>query len=948
MTDAMNSIMRRYEISGEKFWQYELTGTEALIEWGKIGGTGKQRQHKQFASEQVATSELAKLVAKKEAEGFAEVGKTAAAPAAAPAAKPAPKAKATPAPAATPAASPAARVVLTEEAKSTASGERGLTVLDLSAGKAAWLAELAAQFGKPDDDLKADFERGLNSSSATETCRGWARRMLETYGAGKEPKELDADADGAAMHECTFTALASYLLARGGLAYLAKVMLAAGNISAPWDSGAHGADARYFAQNATGNIYRGGIEHQIAAVIRGHLGSAKDGDEARRIIEQAYASVRLPMRIVCAHALGSSDWANALTEAYLAAKPADVSYDYVEQLFQIVRDPALVTRLAKRHPGSVPSALLIDDMGLDATDAVVAAHAKDTNATWVTDALACIESVPAAKELAESLGKKRAAQAAKDYFTRRPDLAVAVLEPIIKNDAKLAPFARPVLEAVRRANPSLGGGEPAKPKAKVTTKVPDVLARPIALKKPVTLPEWASNLPQVLLADGTALPDDAVRNLLLVLHQSTAKEPHAAIVDVKRACDPQSLAEFVWALFESWLGIGGASKEGWAFAAVGHLGDDDCARKLAPLVRAWPGESQHARAVVGLDVLGAIGTDVALMHLHGIAQKVKFKGLQEKARAKMDELAKARGLTAEELADRLVPDLGLDETGSLTLDFGARTFTVGFDEELKPFVLDTSGARLGDLPKPNKNDDASQAKEATERFKTLKKDARTVASTQIVRLEIAMCTQRRWSGKDFKAFIVDHPLVVHLARRLVWGSSKTTFRVAEDRTFVSADDKDVKLPESVGLMHRLDMDDKGLASWGDHFGRYELLQPFDQLGRALFTIDDKEKKSDSLNRTKGMKVKTGKVLGLETRGWRKGPPQDAGWVWEMNKTIGGYELTLPLGGGLCMGWHEGTPSEQELGAVGISGKDGKKASFGMLTPVVFSEVVRELQMLREE
>jgi hypothetical protein len=65
--------------------------------------------------------------------------------------------------------------------------------------------------------------------------------------------------------------------------------------------------------------------------------------------------------------------------------------------------------------------------------------------------------------------------------------------------------------------------------------------------------------------------------------------------------------------------------------------------------------------VTGLDVLAAIGSDVALMHLNGIAQKVKFKGLQEKARAKIDQLAQARGLSAEELADRLVPDLGLDE-----------------------------------------------------------------------------------------------------------------------------------------------------------------------------------------------------------------------------------------------------------------------------------------------
>ena len=131
---------------------------------------------------------------------------------------------------------------------------------------------------------------------------------------------------------------------------------------------------------------------------------------------------------------------------------------------------------------------------------------------------------------------------------------------------------------------------------------------------------------------------------------------------------------------------------------------------LAPLVRAWPGESAHARAVKGLDVLAAIGSDIALMHLAGIANKVRFKGLQKKARERIDQIADARGLTTEELGDRLVPDLDLDDDGSRALSFGARAFKVGFDESLTPFVVDPEGKTRKALPKPNKSDDAAQAK----------------------------------------------------------------------------------------------------------------------------------------------------------------------------------------------------------------------------------------------
>jgi hypothetical protein len=277
------------------------------------------------------------------------------------------------------------------------------------------------------------------------------------------------------------------------------------------------------------------------------------------------------------------------------------------------------------------------------------------------------------------------------------------------------------------------------------------------------------------LANGKALPDEALDHLGQMLTFPTNEEIYGGIAVVKEACDAGSLAEFAWDAFTAWLEAGGPSKEGWALTMLGQFGNDDTARKLTPFIRAWPGEAAHARAVTGLDVLAAIGSDVALMLLNGIAQKVKFKGLQDKAREKIDAIAEARGLSTEELEDRLAPDLGLDEQGTMRLDFGPRAFKVGFDETLKPYVRETTGgdgvdgARLPDLPKPKKTDDAELSKEAVERFKLLKKDARTIASQQLLRLEVAMCARRRWTPEVFRIFLVEHPLVRHIVQRLIWG-----------------------------------------------------------------------------------------------------------------------------------------------------------------------------------
>lgn len=472
----------------------------------------------------------------------------------------------------------------------------------------------------------------------------------------------------------------------------------------------------------------------------------------------------------------------------------------------------------------------------------------------------------------------------------------------------------------------------------------------------------ATALPRPVLTGGRgALPVEATEHVLTMLAFSTFDEPYAGLAMVKDACEPASLARFAWAIFSAWLTNGASSKEGWCMSALGFFGDDECARKLAALVREWPGEAAHARAVSGLDVLAAIGSDVALMHLNGIALKVKFKGLQAKAEEKIEQIAEARGFTREELEDRLAPDLGLDDDGSLLLDFGPRQFRVGFDEQLRPFTKDAAGSRLKDLPKPNKSDDEEKAKAASERWSQLKKDAKMAAALQILRLELAMCGKRRFPADTFVELFVKHPLVFHIVRRLVWatydGDDRVTalFRVAEDRTLADAAEDVWSLPggATVGIPHALELGAADLAKWSQVLADYEILQPFAQLGRPIYTPTEAERGGKALDRTKGLKVPTGKVLGLEARRWRRGAPQDAGVVGWMEKPLpGGRTAILDLDPGLYTGMLSESP-EQTLGSTTIveAGTEYFWSNqgtvlLGQLDPIAFSELVRDLEALR--
>jgi len=102
----------------------------------------------------------------------------------------------------------------------------------------------------------------------------------------------------------------------------------------------------------------------------------------------------------------------------------------------------------------------------------------------------------------------------------------------------------------------------------------------------------------------------------------------------------------------------------------------------------------------------------------------------------------------------------------------------------------------------------------------------------------------------------------------------------------------------------------------------------------------------------GLEVPTGKLLGLDTRGWRRGPPQDAGVVcWYEKQLPDGLLATMDLEPGIYTGAISESP-QQKLGAVSISKGDLWRAedllspSAAAVAPIPLSELLRDLDSLR--
>jgi hypothetical protein len=445
------------------------------------------------------------------------------------------------------------------------------------------------------------------------------------------------------------------------------------------------------------------------------------------------------------------------------------------------------------------------------------------------------------------------------------------------------------------------------------------------------------------------LPTAVLRDLAMVFALDKPLEPYPGVETVRQACEPADLARFTWGLFEAWLAAGANGRQGWALDALGLVGDDETVRRLTPLIMEWPGQSGHARAVTGLGVLADIGTEFALVQLNHIAERSRYAGLRTAAQRQIGQVADRLGLTSEQLADRLVPDFGLDGDGGLTLDYGSRSFAVRFDEELRPCVVDAGGKVLKTLPKPGARDDAERASAAHRRFLLLKKDVRTVAADQVRRLERAMVTGRRWPVDEFRRFLAEHPLVRHLTRRLLWGryggqgSLTGGFRVAEDGTFADVHDDAVTIAEGevVGVVHPVHLGGT-LPLWSEIFADYRIVQPFAQLGREVAGLTGAEAAAAVLTRFEGRRVPAGAVLGLESRGWRRAVPGDGGVQTAVTMSPArGLEFILGLEPGIAVGAVDLFP-EQTLGVVEAA---GRVATFGDLDPVVVSELIRDLAMV---
>ncbi|WP_033338194.1 DUF4132 domain-containing protein [Catenuloplanes japonicus] len=459
----------------------------------------------------------------------------------------------------------------------------------------------------------------------------------------------------------------------------------------------------------------------------------------------------------------------------------------------------------------------------------------------------------------------------------------------------------------------------------------DPLAAPKA-KRP-KIPDYLTATPLPPLDPPAAQEDQEL--LLVRLAASEPDAVHPGLAEARETWTAASRATFAAALVDRWLEAGMPGAGVWTMYAVALIGDDAGLRRLATLARRWAGPSVRVRDRAALDALRLRGTDAALIALAGLAEKSRFPEFEAVVRDHIDEIAQLRGLTADELADRLVPRFGLDDGGDV-LATDAGTFRIVFDHELMPVVRDTSGRVLADLPAPARGEDRKRHQAAKDRLAEVRTEAKASAALHLARLENAMCDERRIPAAAFLDRFAGHPWMTHLARRLVWGvflgeTLTATVRVAEDGSLATVADETFVLPEaaSVAPLHPAAFPDGELGAWRTVLDDYDLMQPFPQLDRPVH-----RRSGTALDGYAGRTVSFSALRGLERQGWDRS--HDEPDVVQLTKPLTGGELLLEV----APGWYHydraASVPDQTIVRLTLDGDP---------SPAAFSEAVHDLRLL---
>lgn len=475
--------------------------------------------------------------------------------------------------------------------------------------------------------------------------------------------------------------------------------------------------------------------------------------------------------------------------------------------------------------------------------------------------------------------------------------------------------------------------------------------------------------------EDTPVPAATVRWLL---HRQARHKDISAAAEARPlldALDRARAGDFARHVLQGFLGsTPQEARDRWALAVAGLLGDGRTLRALTKQIPEWAESSRGKLAEYATGAIALLGTDEALLALDALSirYRSRFKNIGAAATAAFVAAAEARGLTTDELGDRVVPTLGFPPDGApRVVDVGGdgRRVEVRVGLDFKLELADAATHRkVAAWPSTTPAEVRAEMKEVAAAL-------REAAKAQTLRMETQLVRQRRWPAARWRELFLGSALLRPFAVRLVWGEYgadgvlRATFRALPDGALTDAEDNTPEPPAdpaTVGPVHPLELDATTLTAWRTHLEDYAVEPPFAQLERPVARVS--AELATARFHPGGTATGTAATVGAltfksraEKRGWTRGSVNDGGGVWHYVKRFPGAGVDVFLEtGGLFIG--AGMDDQVEPGrlffvradSVRTGGytydepqdeNDPRLVALGEVPPVAFSEAVGDLKTI---
>jgi hypothetical protein len=354
---------------------------------------------------------------------------------------------------------------------------------------------------------------------------------------------------------------------------------------------------------------------------------------------------------------------------------------------------------------------------------------------------------------------------------------------------------------------------------------------------------------------------------------------------------------------------------------------------------------------------GAV-TALSILEIKGVPTLLnlrrKVKGAE---RAMVDKaiagLAERQGVPVSTLEETTVSDYGLDANGTVELPAGAGVARISLEgSSAKLAWVNASGISKKNPPKAT--DDAKK-----QQIAAAKARAKAISDTlkgQAARLEELFLTDHVWSVNVWRKTYVDHPLLAHFARRLIWSFTSQGERqlgILEGGRLSGVDGRslDVSADTEVRLWHPFFSVTDVVRAWRRRVNELEIVQPLKQAWREIYVLTDAEQLTDTYsNRFASHVLQQSQFRAVgRARGWNV--PAQGNWdggVAYPARIIPGADLVAEFVVGVAADGGNQLPNYSlpliTTDRVQFFDSSGDCIPLDQVPPLVLSEIFRDLDL----